>query len=230
VSHPINAFTADAHVADLLLFVHPGGVHALLPAAVEPVAQPCNDPARRLFSVEVTLSSETRIADGIDAARLLDASLDRGALACAAQALGVADRLVELAVSYATERHQFGAPIGSFQAVKHMLANVKVAIEYARPAVYRAAHSVANEAPGRAVDVSMAKVAACEAAQRAARTALQVHGAIGYTWEQDVHVWMRRAWSLAHAWGRNGWHTARVSRAVLDGDGRAETFGFDSAA
>ncbi len=137
---------------------------------------------------------------------------------------------MELAVAYAIERHQFGAPIGSFQAVKHMLADVQVAIEYARPTVYRAAHSIATGAPARSVDVSMAKVAACEAAEKAARVALQVHGAIGYTWEQDVHVWMRRAGSLALAWGSSAWHAERVAAAVLDRAAPAETFGYTAPA
>ena len=161
---------------------------------------------------------------------LQDAALDRGALACAAQQLGVAEALVELAVSYACERRQFGAPIGSFQAVKHQLADVKVALEYARSTVYRAAHSVAREGRCRALDVSMAKVAAGEAALSAARTALQVHGAIGYTWEQDVHIWMRRAWSLDLDWGAGAWHRARVADAVIDGTHPAESFGYSAPA
>jgi alkylation response protein AidB-like acyl-CoA dehydrogenase len=230
VSHPVNAFTANAHVADLLLLARGEEIHAIARADAQLEAQPCNDPARRLFAIEASLSNETRVASGAAAANLLGAALDRGALACAAQALGVASRLVELAVAYATQRYQFGVPIGSFQAIKHQLADVKVALEYARPLVYRAADSVARGVPTRAVDASMAKVAACEAAEHAARTALQVHGAIGYTWEHDVHVWMRRAWSLALAWGSPAWHTDRVGRAVLDGAGRAETFGFGAAA
>jgi alkylation response protein AidB-like acyl-CoA dehydrogenase len=226
VEHPVNHFTEDAHVADLLLLSHGDALYALAPDAVALTRQPANDPGRRIFSVDWTPQDSNPVATGTAAQALLDAALDRGALACAAQALGAADRLVELAVSYATERHQFGSPIGSFQAVKHMLANVQVAIEYARPTVYRAAHSVARESPCRAVDVSMAKRAACEAAGKAARTALQVHGAIGYTWEQDLHVWMRRAWSLAGAWGSPAWHTARVGAAVLDRKAPAETFGY----
>jgi alkylation response protein AidB-like acyl-CoA dehydrogenase len=228
VGHPVNAFTSDAHVADLLLLTDAEEIHAVEPAAVTLTRQAANDPARRIYSIDWTPSQASLVGRDEEAQRQLAAALDRGALACAAQALGVADRLVELSVAYACQRHQFGAPIGSFQAVKHLLANVQVAIEYARPAVYRAAHSIARNAAGRAVDVSMAKRSACEAAQRAARVALQVHGAIGYTWEQDVHVWMRRAWSLALAWGDAAWHTARVAEAVLDGAGPAHTFGYSA--
>ena len=215
VGHPANPFVTDAGVADLLLLAHGDEVHALERAAAMLTQQPANDPARRLFSVAWTPSATTCIASGDAARRLLDAALDRGALACAAQALGVAEQLLDLAVAYAKEREQFGRPIGSFQALQHKLADVKVKLEYARPVVYKAAHSVATKNLARAVDVSHAKLAATEAAGLAARTALQVHGAIGYTWEQDLHLWMRRAWSLERDFGDGPFHLDRVSAFVL---------------
>jgi len=92
---------------------------------------------------------------------------------------------------------------------------VKVKLEYARPVVYKAAHSIATHGCARAVDVSHAKLAATEAASFAARIALQVHGAIGYTWEQDLHLWMRRAWSLERDFGDPAFHLDRVSAFVL---------------
>jgi alkylation response protein AidB-like acyl-CoA dehydrogenase len=186
--------------------------------------------------VEWTPRGATRVAGGETGRRLLAAALDRGAAACAAQQLGVADRLIEMASRYACQRHQFGAPIGSFQAVKHMLADAKLRLEYARPVVYRAAHAVARasargpaagDGGRRPVHVSAAKVAASDAALFAARVALQVHGAIGYTWEQDLHLWMRRAWSLEQAFGRSDFHRRRVEEAVLGGGlplGPGETF------
>ncbi len=228
VGHPVNRFTSDAHVADLLLLEANGEIHAVDPSAATLIHQPANDPARRIFSIEWKPSAASCVASGAEARRELDAAIDRGALACAAQAIGVGQRLVEMAVAYATERHQFGVPIGSFQAIKHALANVQVAIEYAQPVVYRAAHSVATHGRCRSVDVSMAKRAACSAAEQAARTALQVHGAIGYTWEQDLHVWMRRAWSLAGAWGNGAWHSARVASALFEGTAPTETFGYSA--
>jgi hypothetical protein len=215
VGHPVNAFLEDAHVADLLLLAAGDEIHALDPEAAERVAQPANDPARRIFEVRWSPSAATRVAQGAPARALLAAALDRGALACAAQLLGVTEKLLELAVAYAQQRRQFGQPIGAFQAVKHQLANVKVALEYARPVVHRAAYSVAREAAARATHVSHAKLVAGEAAALAARTALQVHGAIGYTWEQDLHVWMRRAWSLELAWGSGSFQRARAADAVL---------------
>jgi alkylation response protein AidB-like acyl-CoA dehydrogenase len=179
--------------------------------------QPANDPSRKLASVSFEERSAQLVARGDRARALLTGALDRGALACAAQSLGACDRMLELAVSYTSERKQFGKPIGSFQAVKHMLASAKVKLEYARPVVMRAAYSLAHASPQRAAHVSMAKLVATEAARFAARQALQCHGAIGYTWEQDLHIWMRRAWSFDQAWGRAPFHLARVRSAVLDG-------------
>jgi alkylation response protein AidB-like acyl-CoA dehydrogenase len=218
VGHPLSPFVSDAHVANLLLLESGREVHAVGRDAVQIEAQPANDPARRIARVQWTPSPETRVAEGDRAAAILDAALDRGALACAAQALGVADKLIDLAVDYARQREQFGVPIGSFQAVKHMLSDCKVKLEYARPVVHRAAHSVARGSQGRGLHVSMAKLAATEAASFAARVSLQVHGAIGYTWEQDLHIWMRRAWSLGTAWGRGAFHRARVADAILAAD------------
>jgi alkylation response protein AidB-like acyl-CoA dehydrogenase len=217
VGHPVSPFVEDAHVADLLLLVHGDQLHAVRPADARITEQPANDPGRRIASVEFTPTAATRVADGERARALLGAALDRGALACAAEALGVCDRLITLAVAYASQRKQFGKPVGSFQAVKHMLANVKVKLEYARPVVWRAAWSVAHGSPHRSLHVSMAKLAACEAAALGVRNALQAHGAIGYTWEQDLHLWMRRAWSLEQAWGRNPFHLGRVRSEVLAG-------------
>jgi alkylation response protein AidB-like acyl-CoA dehydrogenase len=226
--HPVLPFVEDAHVADLLLL--PRGEEALfaLPRdAARITPQPANDPSRRIASVSFEERRAQLVARGARGKELLAAALDRGALACAAQALGACDRMIALSVAYTSERRQFGRPIGSFQAVKHMLANVKVKLEYARPVVMRAAYSVAHGSPRRSVHVSMAKLAATEAAKLAARVALQCHGAIGYTWEQDLHLWMRRAWSLDQAWGRAPFHLARVRAAVLGGElpiGPGQTF------
>ena len=223
VGHPVSPFVADAHVAHLLLLASGDELHALATDPRDPISisltrQPANDPARRLYTISWMPSPATRVAEGATARRLLDAVLDRGALASAAQLVGVADQLIELGVAHACQREQFGRPIGGFQAVQHLLANAKLRLEYARPVVYRAAHSVAHATPTRAVDVSHAKLAAGEAAAHAARAALQVHGAIGYTWEQDLHIWMRRAWSLELDWGSGAFHRGRVADAVLAPD------------
>ncbi len=220
VGHPSLPFVEDAHVADLLLLPAGDELHAVLAADVEITEQPTNDPSRRIASVSFAAAEGTRIASGADAAQLWETAFDRGALACAAQALGACDRMLQIAVEYTSERKQFGKPIGSFQAVKHHLAAVKVKLEYARPVVQRAAHSVASGSAKRGLHVSMAKLVACEAAVFGAKQTLQCHGAIGYTWEQDLHVWMRRAWSLDRSWGRSPAHLARVRAAILEPDAR----------
>lgn len=226
VGHPIQPTIADAHVAGLLLLERDGAIHALPRDRAKLAPQPASDLSRRLFTATWSPSDGTELARGDAGQRLLDAALDRGALATASQLVGIAQRLVEEAVEYAKKREQFGQAIGSFQAIKHHLASVQVKIEFARPLVWRAAHSVARDVPTRAVDVSQAKAAAADAAVFAARTALQVHGAIGYTWEVDLHLWMKRAWALEAAWGSRLWHRRRVAAAVLDGDGPPPSFGF----
>jgi alkylation response protein AidB-like acyl-CoA dehydrogenase len=174
--------------------------------------RPSVDESRRLFSV----------TPGPDPCDLdLDSVRDRAALAAAAQLVGLADAMLELTVPYAAERKQFGVPIGSFQAVKHHLADAALRLEFARPCVYRAAWSMARGEGDMQVPVSVAKAQASEAALLAARQALQVHGAIGYTVEYDLHMWMKRAWALAAAWGDAPWHGRRVKHAILEGNERS---------
>ncbi len=118
--------------------------------------------------------------------------------------------MISLAAAYATERHQFGRPIGSFQAVKHLLAGAQVKLEFARPVVYGAAWALDEGEATASRAASTAKACASDAATEAARVSLQVHGAIGYTWECDLHLYLKRAWALAEAWGSADEHRARV--------------------
>lgn len=217
VHHPIDPLVADAHVAHLLLLVHGDEVHAVERAAVEVEFSASVDPSRRLHRVIWTASAATRIAQGKLALDLADDLLNRGALVTAAQLLGLASRMMDLGVDYSSERKQFGKPIGSFQAVKHLMADVAVAIEFAKPVLNRAAYAVAHRLADRAVHVSHAKLACGEAAALAARHAMQVHGAMGYTWEMDLQIFMKRAWALDASWGTRGFHKQRVAQAVLGG-------------
>jgi alkylation response protein AidB-like acyl-CoA dehydrogenase len=147
-------------------------------------------------------------------------AFDRAALGTAAQLVGLSWAMLDLAVTHVTDRHQFGVPIGSFQAVKHHLANARIAVEFAAPAGARAAWSVAEDEPTRARDVSMAKALATDAASTTGRAALQCHGAIGYTVEHDLHLSLKRSWALARCWGDRSFHADRVGRA-LEGDHHA---------
>lgn len=143
--------------------------------------------------------------------------LDLGALMAAAQMVGAGETMLEMAVEYAKMRTQFGQPIGGFQAVKHQLADVAVALEFARPVVWRAAEALQSENAHASARVSHAKIAATDAAMLAAETAIQVHGAMGYTYEVDLHFWMKRVWALGGAWGSRMFHVRRLDDAVIGG-------------
>jgi alkylation response protein AidB-like acyl-CoA dehydrogenase len=209
-----NLLVEDAHVADLLLLQRGDAIHALTPAQFELRRNESVDPSRRLYGVEIKPGVEP-LARGQKARELTTAALDRGALGCAAQALGLAQRMVDMAVSYSRDRQQFGKPIGSFQAVKHLMANVAVRLEYARAPVHRAAYSVAKAESVAARAVSHAKLMACEAANLAAKNSIQVHGAMGYTWEVDLHIFMKKAWALANTWGDTAFHKARIADYIF---------------
>jgi len=187
-----------------------GALHLLQPSSTSSVSRRSIDGARRFADVRSLVTSSEAVAGGSQAASLWRSACDRGAWATAAVLVGVAQWLVSTAAEYAGQRVQFGKPIGSFQAVKHHLAEALVRLEFARPLVYRAAWSLDEGEPDVSSHASMAKAAASDAANLAASTALQVHGAIGYTWEHDLHLWMKRAWSLSGAWGDAGWHRARL--------------------
>lgn len=190
-------YVDDAHVADLLLMTDGTTLHAVGRDDVTMTPQPMLDRSRRRFRVEWRPNASNCIA--FSAQRHLATAADRSALAAAAAALGVARRLLEMATEYAGVREQFGVPIGSFQAVKHQLADVAVAVEFCAPLVYRSAWSLATQHSDRSEHAVMARSAARAAAHQAARTALQVHGAIGYTDEHDLHLWLRQGLAPAAA-------------------------------
>jgi alkylation response protein AidB-like acyl-CoA dehydrogenase len=125
--------------------------------------------------------------------------------------------MLELSAAYAKERVQFGRPIGTNQAVKHHLANVAVKLEFARAVVYAAVTRVGAVDARSLAAVSHAKLAASAAADLAARTAIQVHGAMGYSWEVDLHFYMKHAWALAGSWGDRNFHARRLQGLLCGG-------------
>ncbi len=203
-----------AERADALILQHRDELHLVTSDRFEATPVASVDRSRRLAAVEWEPGRDSRLAAGEPAARVAGAALDRGAVGSAAQLVGLARAMIEATVAYVTEREQFGRPVGSYQAVKHHLANALLAVEFAAPLVYAAAWAVANDADDRSLDVSIAKSTASDAATTAARCALQCHGAIGYTVEHDLHMWMKRAWALAAAWGHAQWHRERVSHRL----------------
>ncbi len=188
---------------------------------------------RKLVTSELRPYVDSSLADGkpvksIDPLRdLVKTSGDshdnanfHGAVLTAAQLIGLSKRMLNMSVDYAKDRHQFGKPIGSFQAVKHHLANVHTQIEFTRPIIHLAAMK-------GGVAVHNAKVAAIDTAMLAAETAIQVHGGMGYTYEVDLHLFMKRAWALCGEWGDRNYHMKKLEDYVLKEDaklGPGETF------
>ncbi|MFZ5745901.1 MAG: acyl-CoA dehydrogenase family protein [Pseudomonadota bacterium] len=180
--------------------------HVLNPWVADGSGQPLQsvDPLRNLVMFPAAGSSDPYL-------------LDLGALMSSAQLVGLADAMLHQAVEYAKIRTQFGQPVGAFQALKHQLASCAVAIEFAKPAVWRAAQALQDGGESASVHVSHAKVTAGDAALLTAETAIQVHGAMGYTYEVDLHFWMKRSWALNGAWGDRAWHLKRIDQAVIGG-------------
>jgi alkylation response protein AidB-like acyl-CoA dehydrogenase len=150
---------------------------------------------------------------------VIESAWRRGVLGTSALLTGLAARMLTLTVEYVKHREQFGRPVGSFQAIKHALANALVAVEFARPAVLAAAWAQAAGAADAAAQASAAKVLASDAARLVGRTALQCHGAIGYTTEYDLHLYAKRAWALIPGWGSPDWHRARLATYLGVSDG-----------
>ncbi len=157
-----------------------------------------NDPSREIYKIN---SMENTISSSESFKELNSAVSERGALMTAALLIGLAQKMLDLSSAYVRDRNQFGKPIGSFQAVKHMLADVAVRIEFAKPAVYRAAFSLSENNPKSALHCAHAKFMCSQAAELACKNSIQAHGAMGYTWEMDLHIYMRKAWSMMACWG-----------------------------
>ncbi|WP_339673789.1 acyl-CoA dehydrogenase family protein [uncultured Zhongshania sp.] len=216
----VNNLVEDAHIADLLILEKAGAVYAVEAGAVELRYNESIDLGRKLFAVEFDAATAHKLADGQKAKDLLVFALNRGALAAAAQALGVAQRMIDISVQYTTDRKQFGVAIGSFQAVKHHMSNIAYKLEYAKTPVYRAAYALANNLSSASHNVSHAKVVACEVADLAAKNSIQVHGAMGYTWEVDLHIFMKRAWALNSSYGTAGFHKQRIAEFVFSDEAK----------
>ncbi|MGH9187951.1 MAG: acyl-CoA dehydrogenase family protein, partial [Acidimicrobiales bacterium] len=142
--------------------------------------------------------------------------LERASVGLAAELCGVGRWLLDASVEYAKQREQFGRPIGSYQAIQHKLADMVVELERAVAAVYYAAMVVDADDPDRRRAVHVAKAAAGTAAVRCARDGIQVHGGIGYTWDHDLHLYLRRAYSGEHLLGTTAWHHDRLAELLFD--------------
>jgi alkylation response protein AidB-like acyl-CoA dehydrogenase len=195
----------DADGAQVIVVRDGQGWALLADARVEAVE--ALDPTRRLWRVQADGELESLPGDGARAS-------DIAAVALAAESVGVARRAMDMAVQYAKERHQFGRPIGAYQAVSHACAQMLLEVEGARSTALYAAWALDHEPPSASLAASMAKAYASDAGWRVPAAALQVHGGIGFTWEHDLHLWLKRGKANAYLWGDARDHRARVADLI----------------
>jgi alkylation response protein AidB-like acyl-CoA dehydrogenase len=205
-----RTFVLDADLVDRVAFVTPAGVAVVDAAGVERREVRSLDTTRRIFEVTVP-------AGGLPPARPVDveAGLERAWVAAAAELLGTARWIFDATLAYAKQRVQFDRPIGSFQAVQHKLADMALARERAWSAVYYAAMCVDAGDPDRRRAAHVAKAAANQAAHRCATDGIQTHGGIGFTFEHDLHLFMRRAFATEALLGTTAWHHEHLADLIL---------------
>ena len=199
-------YALDADVADEVYAVVDGALHtATVGDRVRSI-----DRSRHLFTVAPGGRVPRERSERGVSRPLLDEAFNLAALATSAQLLGAGERVLADTVAYAKQRKQFGREIGSYQAIKHQLADVRIGLDFARPLVFGAA---VDSTPR---SVSAAKIQCAEAADLASRVGLQVHGAIGYTDEYDLSRWLLRIRALQSAWGTPAFHRDRLLTDLLD--------------
>ena len=208
-----NQLVADAHIADLLICEIGGALHAVPKERFNATPQESIDGARRVFTVEVEAGDDTQMA--VEDPDALSKAFDRGAWATSAFLAGLAQAELDMTVAYVKERQQFGRPVGSFQAVKHKLAETMLVVESSKAAIWYAAYAIATNQPDRSEAVSVAKSYATDAEFKANYESLQCHGGIGFTWEHDLHLWLKRGKALANAYGSARWHRERLAQGLF---------------
>jgi alkylation response protein AidB-like acyl-CoA dehydrogenase len=187
------------------------GLFALAPAPADrPPAEPAMDRTRRVGWLTLEAVAATRLGGPERAGDLLN----RAATAMAAEMLGAADRVLEMTVAYAKDRVQFGRPIGGFQAVKHRCADMLVDVEGMRSSTFYAGWAVGADDPEAAAAASVAKVWCSDAARRVMASGLQVHGGIGFTWEHDLHLFLKRSQLDQMSFGDAGLHRERLAQIL----------------
>jgi alkylation response protein AidB-like acyl-CoA dehydrogenase len=210
-------FVVDGHVADLLLVTAATdegvGVFAVAgdAAGLTREVQPTLDPTRRLAAVRLESAPARSVGALGDGARVLAEAVQVGSVVLAAEQLGAAQRLLELSTGYANTRRQFGRPIGAFQGVKHLCADILLGVESARSLAHHASWSLAEGRADAPLLASAAKSLCSEVFLSAAATTIQVHGGIGFTWEHPAHLYYRRAKSDELMFGTPGEHRARLA-------------------
>jgi alkylation response protein AidB-like acyl-CoA dehydrogenase len=218
----VAGFVPDAeHASGLVVSAIVDGVPEVYLLPCEGLARattPAFDRTRRLGTVRLDAAvadDADRIASGADATTLVAALHDRAAVALAADAVGGAERVLELTVEHLEDRRQFGRPLGLFQALKHRAADMLFLVEGSRSAVDHAADRLGT--PDAPVVASIAKSYAGDAYVRVAQEGVQLHGGIGYTWEHDLHRYLKRARLGQVLHGDSAWHRERLADAALAG-------------
>lgn len=202
------------HRGELALFIVPAGASGL---RIKPT--PAIDATRKLCEIlfdSVSVPEAALLASGDRARSALHRALAVSTVGLVAEMVGGMQRLLETAVAYANTRKQFGRPIGQFQAVQHMCADMLLLTESSRSAAYYAAWALNEQSVDAAAAVSVAKAYASEAYREVGNRAIQVHGGMGFTWENDVHLFYRRAKASEIAFGDAIWHRERLARLVID--------------
>ena len=206
-------FVPDAKVADFLIVVARDGVFVVDAKAAGIEVQPMEamDLTRKLYSVRFSGTPAERLGDAVGLARALDVAT----AALVAEIVGAMQRTLDLTVEYAKMRKQFGKPIGMFQAVQHQCADMYLETESARSAAYYAAWALEVNAPDAAVAISIAKMYASDAGRTVGNRGIQIHGGMGFTWENDLHLYYRRAKASETALGDSTFHRERIARLVI---------------
>jgi alkylation response protein AidB-like acyl-CoA dehydrogenase len=199
-----GALVPDADTAELIVLVENGSATAYEASAVQAEQVDTIDSTRRFFRVEANGGGEPLEGD-------LDGALQRIQVALAAELVGVAQRTMEMAVEYAKDRQQFGRPIGAYQAVSHRCAQMLLETEGARACTLYASWAADHEPESLPLAASMAKAYASDAGWRVAASSLQVHGGIGFTWEHDLHFFLKRARTDGALFGSAREHRDRVA-------------------
>jgi alkylation response protein AidB-like acyl-CoA dehydrogenase len=207
-------FVSDAAIADFIVVVARNGVFLVDSKAPGLKISPMSgmDLTRKLYSVEFHNTPAEEIGSPKDLARAFDIAT----AALAAELVGGMQRTLDLTVEYAKTRKQFGKPIGIFQAVQHQCADMYLETESARSAVYYAGWALEEKSPDAATAVSIAKMYASDAGRTVGNRGIQIHGGMGFTWENDLHLYYRRAKASETAFGDATFHRERIASLVID--------------
>jgi alkylation response protein AidB-like acyl-CoA dehydrogenase len=206
-------FVSDAAVADFIVVAARNGVFIVNSKASGLKISPMSamDATRKLYVVEFSNTPAERIGDAASLSRVFDVAT----AALAAELVGGMQRTLDLTVEYAKTRKQFGKPIGMFQAVQHQCADMYLETESSRSAVYYAGWALEENAPDAATAVSIAKMYASDAGRTVGNSGIQIHGGMGFTWENDIHLYYRRAKASETAFGDATFHRERIASMVI---------------